>query len=521
MGFAETWISWIMFCISSVEYKVLINGQPNGQIVPARGLRQGDPLSPYLFILCTEVLIVNIQKAEADKRITGIKVANICPPITHLLFADDSLFFCKADKEQCGVVLDILQQYEAVSGQQINFAKSSIQFGHTVEAQVRLEMQRVLGITNLGGMRSYLGITESLGGSKTKVFSYVRDWLQSRTTGWPAKLLSKGEKEVMIKSVATVVPTFVISCYRLPKTITSKLTSVVANFWWSSNGHFGGMHWIAWEKLCCSKQMGGLGFKNVDDFNTALLAKQLWRLIEAPNSLCARVFKTQFPRPALSNDPSKDPTLRLSQFMDSQSSSWCRDRLVEHFDHVDVALIEAIPFSSLPMADSLGWHFTKSGKYTVKSGYEMARQDIPNTFQVISCGPEITPLLARNARVFESQTERPDDIVRVAQGEASSWLQAQVEEVVEDVSSSPVVPSLWSSGHIPSLLLVYSGYRCFVDGSWKETNDFVGAEWMCTSLQGSSPLLGATNYRRSLSPLHAEVEAFIWAMQCMIGHDFY
>ncbi|XP_019093256.1 PREDICTED: uncharacterized protein LOC109129458 [Camelina sativa] len=157
-------------------------------------------------------------------------------------------------------------------------------------------MQGVLGITNLGGMGSYLGIPESLGGSKTKVFSYVRDRLQSRTTGWSAKLLSKGGKEVMIKSVATAVPTFVMSCYRLPKTITSKLTSAVANFWWSSNGHFGGMHWIAWEKLCCSKQMGGLGLRNVDDFNTALLAKQLWRLIEAPDSLFARVFKSSYYR---------------------------------------------------------------------------------------------------------------------------------------------------------------------------------------------------------------------------------
>ncbi|XP_010495306.1 PREDICTED: uncharacterized protein LOC104772378 [Camelina sativa] len=639
MGFAERWISWMMFCISSVEYKVLINGQPNGRIVPARGLRQGDPLSPYLFILCTEVLIANIRKAEADKRITGIKVANKCPQITHLLFADDSLFFYKADKEQCGVVLAILKQYEAVSGQQINFAKSSIQFGHTVDERVQTELHGVLGITNLGGMGSYLGIPESLGGSKTKVFSYVRDRLQSRTTGWSVKLLSKGGKEVMVKSVATAVPTFVMSCYRLPKTITSKLTSAVAKFWWSSNGQSGGMHWIAWERLCCSKQMGGLGFRNVDDFNTALLAKQLWRLIEFPDSLFARVFKSryyrnsdpldpirsyspsygwrsivsarslvnkglikrvgsgdtisvwtdpwvpaQFPRPALSNGPFKDPSIRLTQFMDSQSNSWNRDRLVEHFDPGDVALIEAIPFSSLPLKDSFGWHFTKSGKYTVKSGYETARLGMSNTFQAVGCGPEITPLIAKVWQVHCPPKLRhfmwqvlsgcvPVNANLCRRGinceVGCTRCGAEVETINHAIFRCPPARQVWALAHVPVGSLhfpsesVYANVDHFLgstnpgsqiqifpwlmwyiwkarnarvfenqmeqpedivrvaqDGSWKETDAFAGAGWVCTSSQGVSPILGATNYRRSLSPLHAEIEAFIWAMRCMIGHDF-
>ncbi|CAA7032485.1 unnamed protein product [Microthlaspi erraticum] len=133
MGFAETWIRWIMKCINSVQYKVLINGQPRGRIIPHRGLRQGDPLSPYIFILCTEVLISNLQKAANLKVLTGLKIARASPPVSHLLFADDSLFFCKATVEESAVLLKILQLYECASGQKINFDKSSIQFGHTVE----------------------------------------------------------------------------------------------------------------------------------------------------------------------------------------------------------------------------------------------------------------------------------------------------------------------------------------------------------------------------------------------------
>lgn len=100
-GFDHHWVGLIMKCISSVSYQILINGEAKGHIKPSRGLRQGDPLSPFLFILCTEVLISHIKHAESSKVITGIKIARESPPISHLLFADDSLFFCRADQPQC------------------------------------------------------------------------------------------------------------------------------------------------------------------------------------------------------------------------------------------------------------------------------------------------------------------------------------------------------------------------------------------------------------------------------------
>ncbi|XP_023634285.1 uncharacterized protein LOC111829426 [Capsella rubella] len=147
-------------------------------------------------------------------------------------------------------------------------------------------------------MGLYLGLPESFGGAKTQFFSFVRDRLQTHINGWSAKFLSKGGKEVMIKSVAAALPTYVMSCLRLPKSITAKLTCAVAKFCWSTNGQSGGMHWRAWDKLCSSKSDSGLGFRDVNDFNKALLAKQLWRLVDCPDSLFAKVFKGRYYRNA-------------------------------------------------------------------------------------------------------------------------------------------------------------------------------------------------------------------------------
>ncbi|XP_010480729.1 PREDICTED: uncharacterized protein LOC104759515 [Camelina sativa] len=682
-GFCEKWISWVMWCVTSVQYKVLINGQPHGAILPSRGLRQGDPLSPYLFILCTEVLIANLRKAERSKLITGIKVSTACPAVSHLLFADDSLFFCRATKEQCEAVLGILRQYERASGQQINFQKSSVQFGHTVDADLREELKGVLGITNLGGMSSYLGIPESLGGSKTKVFSFVQDRLQKRTGGWPARLLSRGGKEVMIKSVAIAVPTFVMSCFRLPKTVTRKLTSAVSNFWWSASGDTRGLHWIAWDKLCVDKIDGGLGFRCLDDFNTALLAKQLWRLISAPDALFAKVFKGRYyrhsnpldpiksyspsygwrsmvsarslvnkglikrvgsgdsisvwsdpwipaqpPRPALRSGSPIDPTLRVETLIDRSSRSWNLALLSASFKPEDVAIISALPIGKPDSPDMLGWHLTKTGLYTVKSGYNALRQNQvasapafgPNIIPLqafvwkIRCPPKIRHFLwqaitgciattanlrrrgmtcdpecgrcgcpeetinhalflcppawqvwalssfptsldlfptesiytnmdylfwrsqrnpsadifpwilwyiwkARNDKILNNLDSNPLAILQLAEEEAKLWSSAQADtvelphQIGPHPNTGPIVSGLLSANKYGSC------FRCFVDGSWKVTDQYTGRGWYCISPEGESPTMGASNLRRSLSPLHAEVEALIWAMRCMIGAD--
>lgn len=116
LGFREVWIIWVMECVTTVTYSFLINGAPQGKVTPSRGLRQGDPLSPYLFILCTEVLSGLCLNAQQNGRLRGLQVAQRSPYVNHLLFADDTMIFCKTNERNCRELSDILRRYELSSG---------------------------------------------------------------------------------------------------------------------------------------------------------------------------------------------------------------------------------------------------------------------------------------------------------------------------------------------------------------------------------------------------------------------
>ena len=142
-----------------------------------------------------------------------------------------------------------------------------------------------MGIQNFGGMRSHLGLPENLGGSKIQVFSFVQDLLNNRVNGWTFKFFTKGGKKLIIKSVVTALPNHVMSCYRLPKATAKKTDDHSSTILVESRGkHMRHALEIMGQNIC---KLGWrrLGFKDITDFNTAMLGKQLWCLIEKPNTL--------------------------------------------------------------------------------------------------------------------------------------------------------------------------------------------------------------------------------------------
>ena len=129
MGFGDKWVGWIEWCISTATFSVLVNGSAAGFFGSSRGLRQGDPLSPYLFVLGMKALSLMVDKAAEEGYISRYMFKgrdNTVKQITHLLFADDTLVFCKDTKEQMTHLCWILAWFEALSGLKINLEKSSL-----------------------------------------------------------------------------------------------------------------------------------------------------------------------------------------------------------------------------------------------------------------------------------------------------------------------------------------------------------------------------------------------------------
>ena len=174
MGFHEKWIQLIMKCISTVSYSVIINGAVHGSIFPTRGLRQGDLLSPFLFLLCADGLSSLINEAVRSQGLSGISICRGCPLVSHLFFADDSLLFCKASEHDCRKLIEILQLYEAASGQKFNAKKSSVIFSHNTLEESRRMVLDILGPMQDTRLGKFLGLPSIIGRSKTEVLQKLR-----------------------------------------------------------------------------------------------------------------------------------------------------------------------------------------------------------------------------------------------------------------------------------------------------------------------------------------------------------
>lgn len=273
LGFQSKWIRWIMECVTTVRYSVRFNNVLLDTFQPSCGLRQGDPLSPYLFLFVADGLSNILQKVH-NGRLKDIRIFHGAPGISHLLFADDTLLFLEATESQAEVVNSSIKSYERCTGQLINPSKSSIMFGVSVPGDRQAAVSSRLDTPTIVLEEKYLGLPTPEGRMNKDKFKSTKERLAKRFKDWMEKYMSSGGKEIFIKSVAQAIPTYVMGVFKLLATLCEELNQMIRYFWWGEEGGQRKVHWVAWEKLLQPKCHGGIGFRDMRLFNQALLARQ-------------------------------------------------------------------------------------------------------------------------------------------------------------------------------------------------------------------------------------------------------
>ncbi|XP_024196657.1 uncharacterized protein LOC112199901 [Rosa chinensis] len=274
LGFCKKWVNINMATVKSVSYSILINGTPTGFILPTRGIRQGDPLSPYLFILCAEGLSALISSSVQHGYIAGLVMSPSAPVIHHLLFADDCFLFGEASVRECQAFNNILSTYAQASGQKINLQKSSVVFSGNVGVPSSNQLATVLGVKCVKEHGMYLGLPIHVGHNKTAIFAYLKERLTKKLLSWRSKILSAGGKELLIKAVAQTLPNYVMNCYLLPKSLCDDLQQLCSQFFWGSTNEKKKIHWRSWDRMCLPNEQGGMGFKHLHSHDLATIYLQ-------------------------------------------------------------------------------------------------------------------------------------------------------------------------------------------------------------------------------------------------------
>ena len=421
-GFPDFWIALVKQCITTVTYKIVINGTVTNSFIPTCGLRQGDPLSPYLFLFCMDILSRMTTLAAEIKAFQGIKLRRQGPSLTHLFFADDALFFLKMSDGNCNRLSSMLTRFCNVSGQVLNLQKSFVKFSPNISTEQQQRFKSLLRMQAHSNMGTYLGIPFDIQDNKVPHFTPLLDKISSRIAQWHHHKLSQSMKLIVINSILIASLINHLSIFRIPSSITHKIDSMIGRFFWGSVTTRG-IHWRDKAHIQLPKGVGGLGIRNVGLLNTAMLMKTVTRMKENPQLLLSKTYRDSQSNhfrvlskgqhlswgrrglcqadkilcqgcawkvgngtsilasstkwvhgsiPILKDDVRlrEANSLKVVDLLDPATNEWNVHKLYKFFTSDSANLIRTVelpPPHTTP--DHLYWPLTTSGKFSTKSGY--------------------------------------------------------------------------------------------------------------------------------------------------------
>ncbi|KAL2230743.1 UNVERIFIED_CONTAM: Transposon TX1 uncharacterized protein [Sesamum indicum] len=276
-GFPPTFTRWIEECISTTSFSVGLNGTPHGFFAGARGLRQGDPLSPFLFVLVMEVLHIGyMQLIEQDMQ---FKYHWKCEParVFQLGFADDLLLFCRADLDSVRVLKMGLDQFAEWSGLRLNIQKSHIIISRSAQER-KDQLLSILGFQEGHLPMRYLGLPLISSRLTISDCQPLLSKIDARIAGWEGMSLSYAGRVQIIKSVLSAWSIYWASAFILPKAIIKEVEKRLRRFLWKGTSMTGYAK-VAWKDVCKPVGEGGQGIKDIDALNRALMTKKLCDII--------------------------------------------------------------------------------------------------------------------------------------------------------------------------------------------------------------------------------------------------
>ncbi|XP_058783674.1 uncharacterized protein LOC131658394 [Vicia villosa] len=295
MGFGKKWLSWMEAIVFTSSMAILVNGSCTKDFNVERGLRQGDPLSPQLFVIIIEGLTNLMEKASSLEEYRGFYYGdNNVVDILH--FADDTIILSDGKENNLWGLKSILRGFELMAGLKINFSKSNI-YGINL-SDANLQMSYSFMSCGIGDLPfKFLGV--KVGDSPRKLATWkdvIKD-TRRRLDKWRGGFLSIGGRVVLINSVLNAIPLYSLSFYQAPKKVIKEIRSIQISFLWKGVEGGRGINWVSWHNVCKLREEGGLGIRDVDCMNVSLLMKWKWRICTEANAIWSNLLIHRYKNP--------------------------------------------------------------------------------------------------------------------------------------------------------------------------------------------------------------------------------
>jgi hypothetical protein len=317
-GFDDKWRAWMKACVCSGSMSILVNGSPTEEICIKRGLKQGDPLAPLLFLLVAEGLGGLMRKAVERGRFQPFKVGRGGMPVSILQYADDTLCIGTASVENLWALKAILRGFEMTSDLRVNFGKSCL-VGINVPNDFMCMASDSLNCRIGHTPFKYLGLPVGANPRLSSTWKPMVDAIKKRLGSWGNKFISLGGRIVLINAVLNSMPVFFLSYLKIPVKVWREVVKIQRTFLWGGLSNRRKVCWVKWKDICRPKKDGGLGIRDVRIMNLSLLAKWRWKLLVEGNEVWRRVVVARYGSDVVGNLNLAVDALR------NGTSGWWRD----------------------------------------------------------------------------------------------------------------------------------------------------------------------------------------------------